>query len=297
MKDFAEKINGINYSIKEAKELFIRYAINHNAYISERAKNVIVKTYKNSLPKDNRAEANANAKENRINMLQGGSIITFFHEFKHIADSWMDSEGKWHTNWENEYDYTAQMSYSDIHNNIVRINRGVIGSAMGEAVAELYATKMYWDLCENSSKSIVETGNRKTYDEEIITLKKIATVLQINEDTIMAWSCENNYGRNQLKSLFYKLTGDSNFWTKLEYRMDYVTMLKIIKFSHSQYNVDEESLINIEIFRRDIKNMLRGCLLKAKQKEYCLSLGCTEEEFEGVYSRAIVKFQELEKYK
>ena len=113
----------------------------------------------------------------------------------------------------------------------------------------------------------------------------------------MAWSCENNYGRNQLKSLFSKLTDDSDFWTKLEYRMDYVTMLKHIKFSHPQYNIDEESLINIERFRRDIKNMLRGCLLKAKQKEYLLSLGCTPDEFEGVYSRTITKFQELEKYK
>ena len=297
MKDFVEKVNGRNYSIEEAKELFIQYAENHNAHISERAKKVAVKTYEHSLPKDSRAEANASAEENRINMLSGGSIITFFHEFKHIADSWRDNEGKWHTNWNNEYDYTAQMSWRDMQNNIIHINRGIIGDAMGEAVAELYATKIYWELCGNSDKSIAETGRRTTYDEEIITLKKIATVLGINEDMIMAWSCENNYGRNQLKFLFSKLTGDSNFWTKLEYRMDYVTMLKHIKFSHPQYNIDEESLMNIERFRRDIKNMLRGCLLKAKQKEYLLSLGCTPDEFEGVYSRTITKFQELEKYK
>ena len=297
MKDLVEKINGRNYSIEEAKRVFIRHAVNHNAHISERAKNVIVKTYKNSLPKGSRAKANANAEENIINMLKGESIITFFHEFKHIADSWMDNDGKWHTNWENEYDYTAQMTWRDMHNNIIHIDRGVIGQAMGEAVAELYATKIYWELCGNSDKAIEETGRRTTYDEEIITLKKIATVLGINEDVIMAWSCENNYGRNQLKSLFSKLTGDSDFWTKLEYRMDYVTMLKHIKFSHPQYNIDEESLMNIERFRRDIKNMLRGCLLKAKQKEYLLALGCTPDEFEGVYSRTITKFQELEKYK
>ena len=297
MKDFVEKINGRNYSIEEAKRVFIRHAVNHNAHISERAKNVIVKTYKNSLPKGSRAKANVNAEENIINMLKGESIITFFHEFKHIADSWMDNDGKWHTNWENEYDYTAQMTWRDMHNNIIHIDRGITGEAMGEAVAELYATKIYWELCGNSDKAIEETGRRTTYDEEIITLKKIATVLGINEDVIMAWSCENNYGRNQLKSLFSKLTGDSDFWTKLEYRMDYVTMLKHIKFSHPQYNIDEESLMNIERFRRDIKNMLRGCLLKAKQKEYLLALGCTPDEFEGVYSRTITKFQELEKYK
>ena len=43
--------------------------------------------------------------------------------------------------------------------------------------------------------------------------------------------------------------------------------------------------------------MLRGCLLKAKQKKYLLSLGYTPDEFEGVYSRTITQFQELEKYK
>lgn len=149
----------------------------------------------------------------------------------------------------------------------------------------------------NAEENIINMLRRTTYDEEIITLKKIATVLGINEDVIMAWSCENNYGRNQLKALFSKLTGDCDFLTKLEYRMDYVTMLKHIKFSHPQYNIDEESLMNTERFRRDIKNMLRGCLLKAKQKEYLLALGCTPDEFEGVYSRTITKFQELEKYK
>ena len=71
MKDFVEKINGRNYSIEEAKRVFIRYAVNHNAHISERAKNVIVKTYKNSLPKSSRAKANVNAEENIINMLKG----------------------------------------------------------------------------------------------------------------------------------------------------------------------------------------------------------------------------------
>ena len=296
MKDFVEKINGRNYSIEEAKRVFIRYAVNHNAHISERAKNVIVKTYKNSLPKDSRAKANANAEENRINMLKGESIITFFHEFKHIADSWKDSKGIWHTNWENEYDYTAQMSWRDRPNNIIHIDRGIKGSAMGEAVAELYATKIYWDLCDNIEKAIEETGRRTIYDEEIITLKKIATVLGINEDTIMAWSCEDNYGRNQLKSLFFKLTGDSDFWTKLEYRMDYILMLKNIRLSHPQYKIDKESLTNIDIYIKDIKNMLRGCLLKSKQKAYYLSLGCSPEEFEEVYLRAITSLQELEKY-
>ena len=297
MKDFVEKINGRNYSIEEAKELFIQYAVNHNSHISERAKNVVVKMYKNSLPKGSMSKANASAEENIINMLEGGSIITFFHEFKHIADSWMDIKGKWHTNWENEYDYTAQMSLRDMQNNIIHIDRGIIGLAMGEAVAELYASKIYWELCENSNQSIEETRRRTTYDEEIITLKKIATVLGINEDMIMAWSCENNYGRNQLKSLFSKLTGDSDFWTKLEYRMDYVIMFKHIKFSHPQYKIDRESLKNIEVYKREIENMLRGCLLKEKQKAYLLALGCTPGEFKEVYALAITNFQKLEEYR
>lgn len=297
MKDFKEAINGRNYTIEEAKEEFIRYALRHNSQVSKRARNVVVKTYKDSLPNGSKAFANSNAKENRINMLAGkNSIITFFHEFKHIADSWKDEKGTWHTNWEHEDDYNAQMSYSDYHNKIIHINRGVKGMAIGEATAELYATKIYWELCGYSNTAIAETRRRTTYDEEIITLKKIATVLGIDEDQILAWKSENDYGRNMLKILFTKLTGDRNFWTELEYRMDYVVMLTFIKLSHSQLKIDDESLRNIERYREDIKNMLRKCLLKEKQKEYLLSYGCTLEEFEVVYSQRITEFQRLEKY-
>ncbi len=297
MKDFKEVINGRNYTIEEAKEEFIRYALRHNSQVSKRARNVVVKTYKGSLPNGSKAFANSNAKENRINMLAGkNSIITFFHEFKHIADSWKDEKGTWHTNWEHEDDYNAQMSYSDYRNNIIHINRGVKGMAIGEATAELYATKIYWELCGYSNTAIAETRKRTEYDEEIITLKKIAIVLGINEDLLLIWKSENDYGREQLKFLFSKLTGDTNFWTKLEYRMDYVTMFKHIKFSHPQFKIDNESLINIEKYKEDICNLLRGCLLKEKQKEYLLSYGCALEEFEAMYQHKITEFQALEKY-
>ena len=91
---------------------------------------------------------------------------------------------------------------------------------MGEAEAEQYARKVYWDLCGNSPQAHAYTATRRAYDEEIINLKKIAMVLGVKEDSILSWDSENDYGRNKLRSLFTKLTGREDFWDSLEYQMD-----------------------------------------------------------------------------
>lgn len=297
MKDFIDTIKGNHYNIEQAKQLFIIYTLRHNGHISERFKNLKVRTYQNQLPNGSRAEANTNIKENKINMLAGSSIVTFFHECKHLADGWKDSSGMWHANWENEDDYTAQMTMIDDKNNVIFINRGIKGLAMREATAELYASKMFWELNENNPQAIAYTANnRKIYDEEIITLKKICTVLGINEDKLLSWKSENNYGRKQLENLFTKLTGNNNFWTLLEERMDYVSMPKFIRLSHPNLKIHETALKNAEIYRKNINELLEACLRKDRQQKYYLSMGCSISEFEKIYQEKEKAFNELNKY-
>lgn len=298
MRAFKETINGQSYSIEEAKQLFINYTRRHNGNVSERFKNTIVKIYPEHLPNGSRADANTDVKANKINMVaEKNSIVTFFHECKHISDAWMDSKGLWHTNWANEDDYCAQMSWSNQQNNEVNIIRGTKGLAMGEATAELYASKIFWELCRNSPQSKAYTANyRKTYDEEIILLKKICLVLGINEDVLLSWKSENNYGRKQLSDLFTKLTGRDDFWDQLEYRMDYVSMLKFINMSHPDYKVNPASLNNVKIFRKNVNELLETCLKRNIQERYYLSMGCSKSEFEQIYKKKVEKFKELDAY-
>lgn len=296
MSDFIETINGRNYTISEAKQIYINYTLRHGGKISQRFKNCKVKTYPNQLPNGSKALANSDAKTNQINMREGQSIVTFFHECGHLRKAWQDSSGNWHTNWENETDYTAQMSYEDGANNIIHINRGTKGLAMGEAEAELYASKVYWDLCGHTPQSHAYTATRKVYDEEIITLKKIALILGVSEDEILSWDSENNYGRNNLKSLFTKLTGRSEFWDSMEYRMDYVSMPKFIRMSHPSFRIGETSLKNVETYRGDLNNAFRFYLRKHIQERYYQSMGCSKSDFEEIYKKKFNEYEQLEKY-
>lgn len=187
------------------------------------------------------------------------------------------------------------MSYEDVDNNIIRINRGTKGLAMGEAEAELYASKVYWNLCGNTPQAYAYTATRRTYDEEINNLKKIALVLGVNEDRILSWKSENDYGRNQLRVLFTELIGRQNFWDLLEYKMDYVSMPKFIRISQPFFRISEESLKNVERYRQNLINEFRFCLQKDMQKRYYESMGCSESEFELSYAQKINEFQRVEK--
>ena len=124
MSDFVENINGTNYTIDEAKRLFINYTLKHGGKITNRFYDSEVKVYQERLPNGSRALGNTNIENN--------SIVTFFHECKHLADSWRDSSGNWHSNWDNENDMTAQMSYVNYQQNpnLIKINRGTKGLAM-----------------------------------------------------------------------------------------------------------------------------------------------------------------------
>lgn len=298
MNDFIETIKGKSYSIEEAKQIFIDYTLRHKGIINDRIGSAKVEMYSGCLPNGSRAHANTNIEQNKIRMVAGkNSIITFFHELKHLADGWKDSKGNWHTNWDYEDDLTAQMEWSNQQNREVNIKRGKKGLAMGEATAELFASKIYWELCENSPKSKVYTANtRKHYDEEIIILKKICLALGVSEDTLLAWKSENNYGREQLKSLFAKLTGLNDFWDKLEYRMDYVSMLKFINTSHPDFKVSQLSLNNVEIFRKNINEILQVCMQRNFQEKYYMSLGVSKSEFEQIYNKKLEEFKLVDSY-
>ena len=297
MSDFVERIEGKQYNIEEAKQLFMEYTLRHKGKISQRFKDTIVKIYPYQLPNGSRALANTNVTNNTINIREGQSIVTFFHECKHLSDAWKDSSGNWHTNWENEEDYDAQMSYVDRENNIIDIKRGIKGLAMGEAVAELFASKVYWDLCHNSPQAYAYTAQtRKVYDEEIINLKKVITILGINEDELLSWKSDNNFGRNRLDKLFMKLTGIEDFWEKLEYRMDYIFMPKFIQKSHPHFRIHQTALKNVKLYKENIDNLLNVCLRKDIQERYYKLMGCSKEEFEMIYQNKLKEFEQLNQY-
>ena len=298
MKDFIEKINGHEYTIDQAKQLFIDYTYRHNGSIPERFSSANVQMYSDGLPNGSRAHANTNIEQNLIRMVRGkNSIVTFFHECKHLADAWKDSDGNWHSNWNDENNYYAQMEYSNEKNNEVSINRGVKGMAMGEAVAELYASKIFWELCGNSPQSKAYTANnRKTYDEEIIFLKKVCAILGIDENALLSWKSENNYGRQKLIDLFNMLTNTPDFWTKLEYRMDYISLLKFIHIVHPNLKVNQPSLARVEMHRKDLNKLLENCLNYNLQQRYYLSMGYSQNKFEQIYNKKIRYFQSLNNY-
>lgn len=144
---------------------------------------------------------------------------------------------------------------------------------MGEAVAELFATKIFWELWRYSQEALVYTRQRTFYDEEVVILKKIAIVLGISEDLILSWRSENNYGRKQLQMLFKKLTRNNNFWDELEYKIDYVVRAKVLRVAQPQFKIDQKSIENVRQYRKEINNMLKGCFNKERQMAYYQILG------------------------
>lgn len=298
MNDFIETINGKSYSIEEAKKIFITYTLTHGGTINDRIRSVKVEIYPDRLPNGSKAHANASLKENKIRIIKGKmSIITFFHELKHLVDGWKDANGNWHTNWDYENDLTAQMEWSNQQNREVNIKRGKKGIAMGEATAELFASKIFWELCGNSPESKAYTAKTRTvYDEEIVFLKKICLVLGIKEEDLLVWKSENNYGRVQLKNLFAKITGSNDFWDNLEYKMDYVSMLKFIKTSHPDFKVSQSSRNNVERYRKEINELLKSCMQRSYQERYYMSLGASKSEFEQIYSKKRKDFKLVDSY-
>ena len=93
MSDFIETINGRNYTIDEAKQIYINYTLRHGGKITQRFRDCKVKIFPDQLPNGSRALANSNAETNQINMRKEQSIVTFFHECGHLRKAWQDSSG------------------------------------------------------------------------------------------------------------------------------------------------------------------------------------------------------------
>lgn len=85
MSHFIETINGRNYTIDQAKQIYISYTLRHGEEVLQRFRDCKVKIYPYQLPNGSKALANTNVGENEIKMREGQSIITFFHECRHLG--------------------------------------------------------------------------------------------------------------------------------------------------------------------------------------------------------------------
>lgn len=251
----------VNLNIDTGKEMeklikyYIYYVKKHKGKISERFENNLrIKILEGH---STLAEANANVETNTIKIRKNSSIITLFHELTHISDQWRDfKDGKIYACWEYEKDFTAQMSWYDKNNKVVNVKRGIHGRFLGEAKAELYATKIFLEMCNYSRDAQIYASKRTYYDEEIIILKKICIILGINEDDFLNLPSENDFGRNFLRKKCEQLTGQSRLWDILEDNLDYIEMEKVISTSHPEYKISESSKKAFKTNRENIKNIL-----------------------------------------
>ena len=287
MSDFVENIRGKFYTVDEAKKYFTNYVIRNNGYLSDRFRKSDVQIINGRLADNSIALGNTSLEKNRIRLQPNQSIITFFHECRHLSDSWQAQDGKWYACWEYEKDYLRQMRWVDMENKILNVARGVQGKFMGEAVAELYATKMYWDMCGDKKSAQAYTAKRTTYDEEILTFKKICTVLDIDEDMLLNMTSEDDYARNFVRNQFEQITGDPRYWDWLEFHLDYVAMETFIKTAYRGCKVDDGSKKGFKMCRAKANEMISEALELSKTRGKI-----TDRE----YAQRKAKLNELDTY-
>lgn len=298
MEKIFKTVDGKSYSMEEAINIFINYTLRHNGKIKDRFKNIRVEPYRYQLPNGCGALANSDAQSNTIRIIQGGcDIITFFHELKHLADSWQSSNGIWLSNWGSIIEDNMCAEISDTEKGKVNIRKGTIGLTMREATAELFASKVYWDLCKSSiEKATKETQKRTFYDEEIILFKMICIILGIDEDEILSWESDNEICRRRLIYCFSKLTNQENFWKKLEAYMDYIAMVKYIKLTEPNWVLSNETLNTVDICKKNINDCFQFCMQEDIQRIYFLSNGYSYTNFEKVYEKKLEELRKLENY-
>lgn len=240
--------------LEKAIKYYINYVKRHNGEISPRFENNLsIRILEGS---STLAEANANTEKNLIKLRPNISIVTLFHELRHLSDQWQDPEdGEYYGCWEYEKDYDSQMSLPNPNNKIVTVNRGVHGRFLGEAVAELYATKVYWEMCNYSSAAQNYTSKRTYYDDEVITLKQICVVLGIDEDKFLNLPSKNDMGRNILKKRCAELTGKDRVWDILEDNLDFIEMKKVISTSHPDLIISEPSQNAFKSNKENVKKI------------------------------------------
>ncbi len=269
-------------SIKDAINYYINYVEQHKGKVSSDFRNnlrICILRGNETL-----AQGNANVETNTVKLRENASIITFFHELRHLSDQWIDaSDGKKYACWDYEKNYTEQMAWENLNNQTVRVLRGIHGRYIGEAVAELYASKVYWEMCGNSSQAFQYTRQRTFYDEEIINLKKICTILGINEDDFINLKSDNDYARKLLRKRCSQLTGNENIWDILENNLDFIAMEKIIKTSHPNFRISQVSQECFRTNRKNVNNIydyiLNSSLRRGKisEQEYNIKLRQLEQ--------------------
>lgn len=246
--------NDSNLSLQDAINYYINYVEQHEGKVSPDFRNNL----RISILEGNEtlAQANANVETNTIKLRKNISIVTLFHELRHISDQWKDeSNGKKYACWEYEKNYSNQMVWENQNNQTVRVQRGIHGRYIGEAVAELYASKVYWEMCGNSAQAHQYTKYRTYYDEEIINLKKICTILGISEDIFINLKSDNDYARNLLRKRCKQLTGNENTWDILEDNLDFIEMDKVIKTSHPNFRISQVSQKSFQNNRKNVNNI------------------------------------------
>lgn len=248
-----------NKEVEKALKYYIDYVKRHNGKISPRFENGLkIKFLQGS---STLAEANSNVEENCISLRENPSIVTFFHELRHISDQWQDpQDGKYYSCWEYEKDYGAQMCSVPGDGHTIIIKRGIHGRFLSEATAELYASKVFWEMSNYSRDAINHTSKRTFCDYEVTTLKQICVVLDINEDEFLNWKSENDFGRDLLRKRCKQLTGQNGVWDYLENCLDFIEMKNIISVTLPGFRISPSSLADIEKNKENVKNIFNYIL-------------------------------------
>lgn len=290
---FKEKVDGKQYSVEDAKKLFIDYSIRSNCYISSNFLKCKL-TVHDKLP--NNQQSILKIGDNSIDFVRNISIITLFHELKHLADSWQDESGALHPAWVFETNYCTQLSFISGTPKIVQVDRGVRGLAMSNAVAELFAQQAYLDIFNYDSKAYLDMSKNRPYADEIIYLKKIAIILGLNISEILTWS--SPYGRQQLAKKFSNFDVKySDVWRTLELWMDYCATVKYVKNKYPDYKVSQKSFERAKEYKKHIDDFLDECMSYPVQQQYYSSQGVAKIDFDrlDIFRIKISAFNSLKK--
>ena len=111
-------------SLKDAINYYINYVERHEGDVSfDFRNNLRIEKLDGN---ETLALGKANVETNTIKLRKNISIITLFHELRHLSDQWKDeSNGKKYACWEYEKNYTNQMVWENQNNQTVKVQRGI----------------------------------------------------------------------------------------------------------------------------------------------------------------------------
>lgn len=214
----------------EARLQFLNFLARKGLEMEKEFLNPRVNIYNGKIP-NSLAEGNTSLENKCINFSHPPTIVTYWHELAHYSSGWKDTDGKIYSDYEYEKNFNAQCRESTTEPGYLNVERGIHGRFWGEAAAEYRASEMAWNFDSNSANRYFRTQNRTYYDEEIITMKTIAKILDLSDNEIFYKSNKNNAARTFMENRTRNLTGDSKYWFLLEFYLDYIEMQKVIKTS------------------------------------------------------------------